>query len=397
MVTGPMMTGPMMTGPMMTGPAASGQSQTGGHAAHPRVLVVRLDSMGDVLLTGGAIRAVAESAAWVGMLVGRGQAATARLLPGVDEVLEFDAPWVPLEPAPVEPRIVNRLVRAVRRRRFDCALIFTSFHQSPLPTALTLRLAGVPWIGAISEDYPGALLDLRHRVSADIPEAARNLSLAMAAGFVADADGARLAVRRPEVSLPAWLPDRPYVVVHPGAAVPARRPSQTRSRAFVAALVEAGWPVVVTGSRSERELAAGVAGTAGIDAAGRLDLHGLTAVLAGARVAVVGNTGPAHLAAAVGTPVVSLFAPVVPAVRWAPYGVPMISLGDQHAACRNTRARICPVPGHPCLDSISAEQVVAAVRTLAGADPGSPLDLTVDLAVDRADDPNLDVPTGGRP
>jgi len=41
--------------------------------------------------------------------------------------------------------------------------------------------------------------------------------------------------------------------------------------------------------------------------------------------------------------------------------------------------------------------VVAAVQTLARADPGSPLDLTVDLAVDRADDPNLDVPTGGRP
>ena len=370
-----------------------GRPAAGRPAPNRRVLVVRLDSMGDVLLTGGAVRAVAGSAARVGMLVGRGQRATARLLPGVDEVLEFDAPWVPLEPAAVDRRAVGRLVRVVRRRRFAAALIFTSYHQSPLPTALTLRLAGVPWIGAISEDYPGALLDLRHRVPADLPEAERNLSLAVAAGFVADADGARLAVRRPAVSPPAWLPDRSYVVVHPGAAVPARRPSPARSRAFVAALVEAGWPVVVTGSGGERELTAEVAGTAGIDAAGRLDLPGLTAVLAGARVAVVGNTGPAHLAAAVGTSVVSLFAPVVPAVRWAPYDVPVITLGDQHAACRDSRARVCPVPGHPCLDAISTDDVVAAVQTLAAAQlgppPASPLG--------TVPEPSLDVPTGGRP
>ena len=382
-----------------------------------RVLVVRLDSMGDVLLTGGAIRAVAGSADGVSMLVGRGQAATARLLPGVDDVLEFDAPWVPFEPTPVEPRTVGRLVRAIRRRRFDSALIFTSFHQSPLPTALVLRLAGVPWIGAISEDYPGALLDLRHRVPADVPEAERNLSLAVAAGFLADADGARLAVQRPTVQ-PAGLAARSAVRRGPpGRGGTRPLPSPTRSRAFVAALTEADGRCVVTGSSSERHLTEEVAGTAGIDVAGRLDLHGLAAVLARAHVVVVGNTGPAHLAAAVGTPVVSLFAPVVPAARWAPYGVPVIALGDQHAACRDTRARICPVPGHPCLDSIPTEQVVAAVRTLARPDHGSALgsvldperhpardpagDPAVHLALDPAVDPagrsDLDVPTGGRP
>ena len=57
------------------------------------------------------------------------------------------------------------------------ALIFTSFHQCPLPLALLLRLAGVAWIGAICDDYPGSLLDLRHRVDGDPPEAERALSL----------------------------------------------------------------------------------------------------------------------------------------------------------------------------------------------------------------------------
>jgi ADP-heptose:LPS heptosyltransferase len=63
--------------------------------------------------------------------------------------------------------------------------------------------------------------------------------------------------------------------------------------------------------------------------------------------------------------VVSLFAPVVPAERWAPYGVPTVLLGEQHAPCAGSRARSCPVPGHPCLDRIEPASVVAAVAALA--------------------------------
>ncbi len=105
-------------------------------------------------------------------------------------------------------------------------------------------------------------------------------------------------------------------------------------------------------------------GTAGVDLGGATTLPQMAAVLDGAAAVVVGNTGPAHLAAAVGTPVVSLFAPVVPAARWAPYGVPTVLLGDQDAPCRGTRARECPVPGHPCLTSVTASDVVAAVDKL---------------------------------
>jgi ADP-heptose:LPS heptosyltransferase len=335
-------------------------------ARYGHVLCVRLDSLGDVLLTGGAVRAVAGAARRVTMLVAPTQTTAAALLPGVDAVLGFDAPWVPLDPRPVDPRSARRLVRTLRRRRIDAALIFTSFHQSALPIALLLRLAGIRWIGAISDDYPGSLLDLRHRPPEALPEAERGLSLVEAAGFDADPAGAQLAVRRPLPDAPTWLPDHSYLVVHPGAAVSARRPSSSRSRAVVEALTTAGWPVVVTGSVAERGLTAEVSADVGIDAGGRLTLAELAGVLDRAAVVVAPNTGPAHLAAAVGTPVVSLHAPVVPFDQWKPYGVPVVRLGDQQAACRLTRSRICPVPGHPCLDSISAEQVMTAVSTLAG-------------------------------
>jgi ADP-heptose:LPS heptosyltransferase len=305
------------------------------------------------------------------MLVGAGRTSAARLLPGTDDVIEYDAPWVVFDPQPVRSEQVADLVRTVQRGRFDGALILTSFHQSPLPLALLLRLAGIGWIGAISEDYPGSLLDLRLRPPGNVPEAERNLYIAGEAGFPPDAMGSRLDVRRPLPDIARDVGTEPYVVYHPGAAVPSRRPTAEHSRRIVAALVAAGHRVLVTGDRAESTLTGYVSADLAVDLGGRLTLPQLAAVLDRASVVVAPNTGPAHLAAAVGTPVVSLFAPVVPAARWAPHGVPRVVLGDQTAECRETRAVACPVPGHPCLSSVSADEVCAAVASLA-PDPIAP-------------------------
>jgi ADP-heptose:LPS heptosyltransferase len=227
----------------------------------------------------------------------------------------------------------------------------------------------VPRISAISVDYPGSLLDVRHPVDADMPEAERALSLARAAGFeLPCGDDGRLAVRRPLPEIPHECGGHDvspgYIVLHPGVSVPARAWPPERCAEAVEALAEAGHRVLVTGGPAERELTAAVAGGRGVDLGGATTLAEMAALLDGAAAVVAGNTGPAHLAAAVGTPVVSLFAPVVPAERWAPYGVPTVLLGDQDAPCRATRARECPVPGHPCLTSVTAQDVVAAVEKL---------------------------------
>ena len=329
------------------------------------VLVARLDNAGDVLLAGPAVRAVAAHVDKVVMLTGPHGTAAAELLPGVDAIIEWCAPWIDPDPAPVTAAHVAALHDAVRAQAPGAAVLLTSFHQSALPLALLLRLAGVDWIGAISEDYPGSLLDLRHHVDGDPPEAQRGLGLVHAAGYpLPSGDDGRLAVRRPLPDV-GPLTGRPgYVVVHPGASVPAREWPPRHCTRAVRALVAAGHRVVVTGSIREQHLTALVAGDVGIDLGGCTDLRTLAAVLDGACAVVAGNTGPAHLAAAVGTPVVSLFAPVVPAARWAPYGVPTVLLGDQHAPCRDTRARHCPVPGHPCLSGVDPADVVAAVSSL---------------------------------
>jgi ADP-heptose:LPS heptosyltransferase len=330
------------------------------------VLVARQDNAGDVLLAGPAVRAVAAGAERVTLLCGPAGAEAARLLPGVDEVVVHEAEWIAADPQPVQRAHVARRVDELAALGADCALILTSFHQSPLPLALLLRAAGVPFLGAICEDYPGSLLDVRHHVDDDLHEVWRGLSLAQAMGFaLAEDDDDRLRVLRPG----GYPPGTGHVVVHPGASVPARAWAPERHAALVRALAREGRRVIVTGGPGERPLTRRVAGTSGLDLGGRTSLGELADVLAGAACVVTGNTGPAHLAAAVRTPVVSLFAPTVPVQRWHPWGVPHALLYVP-VPCAGCRARTCPVPGHPCLDELGVDEVLRAVAHLCG-EPGA--------------------------
>ncbi len=337
--------------------------------ALPRVLVVRLDSFGDVLVAGPAVRAVAAGASHVTMLCGPQGAPAAGLLPGIDQVRVWAAPWVTETARPIDDTLLGEFRALVTEVQPDEAVVLTSFHQSPLPVALLLRLAGVRRVSGASVDHPGSLLDVRLRpgedLPEDVPEPERALRIAEAAGFrLPPGDDGRLGVRQDADLLPEIAALDRYVVVHPGASVPARSWPEDHHRALVAAYAERGTPVVVTGSPGEAALTASVAGDTGIDLGGRTSPAELAAVLAGAEVVVVGNTGPAHLAAAVGVPIVSLFSPVVPAVKWAPYAPLVELLGDQSAACRLSRARECPVPGHPCLSTVRVEDVLTAHERL---------------------------------
>jgi ADP-heptose:LPS heptosyltransferase len=336
-----------------------------------RVLVARLDSAGDVLLAGPAVRAIAArpEVDEVVLLCGPQGAPAAELLPGADRVLVWSCPWIAGPDTPINDAMVATLRFLLEDAGLpDSAVLLTSFHQSPLPLALLLRLLGVRHIAGASVDYAGGLLDVRLTPGEDFPEdqpeSERSLRIAEAAGYplVTGADRALAVVQPPDVS--ELVGSGVDVVVHPGASVPSRAWPAERARGLVRLLTNRGLIVAVTGGPGERDLTAFVAGNTALDLGGRTDIHTLSGVLRSASVLVSGNTGPAHLAAAVGTPVVSLFSPVVRASRWAPHGVPVELLGDQHAACADTRARECPVPGHPCLSGVSAEDALNACLRL---------------------------------
>ena len=181
-----------------------------------RVLAARLDSVGDVLLAGPAVRAIANGRRADGgapndvvLLCGPQGDAAGSLLPGVSEVYSWACPWI-INPAPAATaETVDRLVTFIRNSRITEAVILTSFHQSPLPLALLLRLAGVRRITGASVDYAGSLLDVRLRpgedFSEDQPEAERALGIARAAGFtLPTGDDGRLRVRTTPTPATSW-------------------------------------------------------------------------------------------------------------------------------------------------------------------------------------------------
>jgi len=326
-----------------------------------RALVARLDNDGDVLLAGPAIRAIATGCDHVTLLCGPRGAQAAALLPGADKVIVRRAEWIDPDAPTIDRPEIDAYISLLAEQRADVAAILTSFHQSALPLALLLRMAGVPRIAAISEDFPGSLLDHRVRDPGDVPEPERDMTVAAALGFTLphDDDGGLRVLAEPA---PRSLPSR-YVVVHPGASVPARAWAPGRHAELVRRLVAEGRGVVVTGAPAERALTAEVAGRDAVDLGGATTLAQLAGVLASADALVAGNTGPAHLAAAVGTPVVSLFAPTVPAARWRPYGVAH-ELLHRPVLCAGCRARHCPVPGHPCLTGVPVDAVLLALARL---------------------------------
>ncbi|MEV7990886.1 glycosyltransferase family 9 protein [Streptomyces sp. NPDC086077] len=288
-----------------------------------KALVVRLDGFGGVLLAGPAVRAVAARAGRVAVLCEPGGVPAARLLPHVDEVLEV--PGAPLDDDAA-------LVRRLRDEAYDVALVLAPYGETPSSAVDLLSRAQVPRTGAdrtVPSRPPG-----RHDV-----EAALDAAAAMGFAPRAGDDGRLRVVPAPDTV--GLTGNGPYVVVHPGAGSP-----PVGCAEVVTLLADAGHRVVVTGGPEETSVTRYVSGGTAVDLGGRTDARQLSGVLRAADVVVAGSSGAVHLAAANGTPVVSLVPPVPPPERRGPYGVPAVLAGG---------------------DDATAQEVVSAVRKLADA------------------------------
>lgn len=161
------------------------------------------------------------------------------------------------------------------------------------------------------------------------------------------------------------------VVVHPGAAFPARRWPADRFAAVARWAAAEGYDVVVTGGPDERGLAEAVAAGAGLPSAavlaGRTDLEVLAAQVSAARLLVSGDTGVAHLASAFSTPSVVLFGPTPPS-RWGPPADgPHTVLWHGDGTGDPWGDRVDPA----LLRTTVTEVVAAAEQLLAGDRPGA--------------------------
>lgn len=328
------------------------------------VLCVRLDTLGDVLMTGPAMRALRESRPGrrITLLTSPAGAAVAELMPEVDDAIVHEAPWMKGHDPPADVAIVETL----RSRTFDAAAVFTTFDQTPLPAALLCHQAGVPLRLAHCREKPYALLTdwvpEPERGGPTRHEVRRQLDLVAAIG--ATTEDERLAVEVPPAARERVAPLLPggggWAVIHPGGTAPSRRyPVELWAEVSGALAHEHGFELIVTGDDAERELAAALPGTRSV--AGELSLAELAALLAEAPLLLAGNTGPVHLAAALGTPVVDLYALTNP--QHTPWMVDCRVLSHD-VPCRWCYGSVCREGHHLCLRGVTPEQVVEAALAL---------------------------------
>lgn len=347
-----------------------------------RVLAVRLDNLGDVLMTTPALRALraALPGRHITLLASPAGVTVAPFVPEIDTVVVAGAPWLPDGNA--TPEAVLATIDLLRRSQFDAVVIFTVYSQNPLPAALLCWLAGIPLSLAHCRENPYRLLSnwvpepephemVRHEVR-------RQLDLVGSIGAVTDNE--RLSFRLPPGAREAAAarlqavgidPGRRWIVLHPGASAASRRYSPEQFAAVAELLV--AWPdcqLVFTGDRVESGLIETIRGglhRSVASLAGVLDLGELAAVIAGAALLVANNTGPVHIAAALGTPVVDIYALTNP--QHAPWQVPH-RVVYHDVPCRFCYRSVCPQVHHDCLRLLDPQRVASAARELldAGAD-----------------------------
>jgi lipopolysaccharide heptosyltransferase II len=344
-----------------------------------RVLVIRLDNLGDVLVTTPAFHAIKTSLpdATLTLLAGPVGAQVARLNPDIDEVIVYQAPWMdPWHKLPQDSEREQQMIETLRAGQFDGAIIFTSYHQSPLPAAYLCYLAGIPLRVAASIDGPGSLLTTRHKHPEQMMhEVERGLDLVQALGF--ETSERDLVLRVPDETR-AVIHDclitrktrRPLIVVHPGCSMPARTYPWEMYADVIDLLVEQLNAVVfLTGTEDERELVERIVQRLLPETrrsvhslAGELSFSELCALIEAAALTITNNTGPMHISAAVKTPVIALFALTNPPEQWGPWRVPHRQLYHD-VSCRICYSRICPY-GHECLRLVSPQMVVDAATQL---------------------------------
>lgn len=360
------------------------------------ILCIRLDTIGDVLMTTPAIRAlkVSNPRCRITLLTSSAGVAAARLVPEIDQVIVYDAPWLKATAPRLNSRPEYEMVEELRRLNFDGAVIFTVYSQNPLPSAFLCYLADIPLRLAHCRENPYQMLTdyikepepekfVRHEVQ-------RQLDLVATIGSYTE--DTRLSLQVPEAASLAVEgilekldidKNRPWVVIHPGATAESRRYAPEKFAAVARTLLfDMGIQVIFTGTASEQELVSEIQSKLSWDFSGSYDIKSstqcitkpavhslvgclnlseLAALLKFSSLLISNNTGPVHVAAAVGTPVVDLYALTNP--QHTPWNVPNRVLFHD-VPCKYCYKSICPEGHQHCLSLVTPESVVSAVCEL---------------------------------
>ena len=325
-----------------------------------KFLIIRLGSLGDVIhgIPAAAALRGRFPQAHIDWLVDPRYVELLDLVECIDRRVPFD------------PRNLRRGLRAwsvlrdLRRTRYDAVIDL----QGLLKSAVLARVVGATrTIGFQRAHLREPLARIFYTDAPDSDAAShvidKNLGLLRALG-VSDA-AVHFPLRMPRTATVTTIAGRfadGYALVNPGAAWPNKRWPPGRFGAVAASIRrEHGWRSVVLWGPGEEALAAAVvdASDGAAEAAPPTTITDIVGIARAARLIVSGDTGPLHIAGAAGTPIVALFGPTSPARNgpWAPRDVTL----SRVATCSCVYERRCRRPA-PCIDDITVNEVVAAVR-----------------------------------
>jgi lipopolysaccharide heptosyltransferase II len=332
------------------------------------ILVVRTDRIGDVILTLPTIDALKLNFpnARVAMLL---NSYTASLAEGIADVLIYNRE--------IAPKPFFEMLAELRHARFDAVVVaFPRFR-----IALLLWFAGIPVRVGTGYRWYSFLFNKKifeHRKTVEKHEAEYNLSLLKGLGCtVSSKPEVKIVISEQERKTASDIrhsigisdADR-LILLHPGSGGSARDWKPENFALLAAELKKRGFSVVITGGKDETELVHSVAQNAGEGVksfVSNLSLKEFGAFIQTAKLFVANSTGPLHIAAAVGTPIVGFFAPVrvMSPKRWGPLTDKKVIFVPDPARCSRCKGGKCQ--GNDCMEQITVKHVLeAAVKLVTG-------------------------------
>jgi ADP-heptose:LPS heptosyltransferase len=353
-----------------------------------RIALLRLDHLGDLIQTLPALRRLKRALpkAQVDLWVGPWGLELARLFVDADTVRVTPAKWFQRGFRPAPPVIHGRVVpgmgrdnsgawaqidgltEALRQGHYDASMDF----RGDLRHHLAAWRAGIPVRLGFGLTGGRFFLSFAGRWDASLHEQEQNLGLLEQAGLPPAPQGSEPYLKLPAAALKQAagvagrlkLGRRP-ILIQAASGAQAKRWAPQAWAAVIDGLPK-GMPVALLGSAQERGEMQGIARLCKrrvAVAAGELGLPGLAALLKRARLVLSVDSGPAHLAAVQGVPVLSLFSGTNRASQWAPRGPKVQVLQAPGIPCSPCELSVCPY-GNACMQAIPPAAVLAAARQL---------------------------------
>lgn len=326
-----------------------------------RILVIRLDQLGDVVQALPSIDALTESfpQSRVDMLTTPIGAELLRARGFAGKIHTWNCDWFDRKRRPNFSVRDMRSLLAAEKYDLACDL------RGDVRLIALLRAARVKIISGYGATGGGFLLDVDPGWDSDQHAVDRDLK-------VVEAIGARAVSREPhlvpEIEIDSQPPLRRRLAIHPDAGTSAKRWPLESFVTLIDRLLGTGhFDVTLIGLDSELGLAIEKQLRVPItNLMGKTSLPQLINTLAKSEGLLTNDSGPAHIASALGKPVWVLWSGTASSAEWRPRGGP-VELFEHAVPCAPCGLALCPVPGHPCMTNISVDTVSAALTAWGGA------------------------------